>query len=140
MERPAIPVCAASATLAATPSGSTAWPPSKSALTGTATASATARRWSSTCSSAAPPSGRPTVHANPELVVASAGKPSCSSARALPASHGFGITKQPDSWSRWNSAIRSASTAMATPLSLCWSRTLLAPPPAVADRLGYSLR
>ena len=44
-------------------------------------------------------SGRPIDHANPELVVASALKPSWASARALPTSHGFGITKQPDSWS-----------------------------------------
>ena len=57
-------------------------------------------------------SALPIVHANPALVVANAVKPSCCNARALPASHGFGITKHPDSWSRWNSAIRSSRVVM----------------------------
>src|SRR5690349_24085182 len=35
---------------------------------------------------------RPSVNANPELVVASALKPSAPSTRAEPTSHGFGIT------------------------------------------------
>src|SRR5436309_1309335 len=35
------------------------------------------------------------VHANPALVEASALKPRCCRARALPTSHGFGSTKQP---------------------------------------------
>src|SRR4051812_24578247 len=35
------------------------------------------------------------LHAHPELVVASAGKPRPASRRALPASHGLGMTKQP---------------------------------------------
>jgi hypothetical protein len=34
--------------------------------------------------------------ANPELVLASALKPRAASSRALPTSHGFGMTKQPD--------------------------------------------
>ena len=38
----------------------------------------------------------PIDHAMPALVVASAGNPSCASTRALPASHGLGITKQPE--------------------------------------------
>ena len=42
-----------------------------------------------------PLSGRPCDQAKPELVVASAGNPSCASSLALPASHGLGITKQP---------------------------------------------
>jgi hypothetical protein len=36
-------------------------------------------------------------HANPALVVASAGNPSWVNSLALPTSHGFGITKQPAS-------------------------------------------
>jgi hypothetical protein len=32
----------------------------------------------------------------PELVVASAGNPSCANSRALPRSQGLGMTKQPD--------------------------------------------
>ena len=51
MDSPAIPVAAASFTLSATCSGSTANPPSKSAFTGTFTAAATTRRCSSTSSS-----------------------------------------------------------------------------------------
>ena len=71
----------ASFTFALTCSGSTACPPSKSAFTGTATASATSRRCSSTSSSLTWPSARPNVQANPELVVARALKPICSKAR-----------------------------------------------------------
>ena len=52
-----------------------------------------------------PLSERPSVHACPALVVASASKPIRSSATALPTSHGFGITKQPSACSR-----RKAST------------------------------
>jgi hypothetical protein len=44
IERPAIPVAAASDTFALTSSGSTAKPPAKSAFTGTSTAVATTRR------------------------------------------------------------------------------------------------
>lgn len=40
-------------------------------------------------------SNRPVDHANPELVLASARKPIACSIRALPASQGLGITKQP---------------------------------------------
>src|SRR6186713_3302956 len=45
------------------------------------------------------PSRRPSVNANPELVVASASKPSASNTRAEPASHGFGITNGSPAWS-----------------------------------------
>ena len=38
------------------------------------------------------------MNANPELVVASAWKPSASSTRADPASHGFGITNGSPTW------------------------------------------
>ena len=40
-------------------------------------------------------SARPVVHAYPALVDASAAKPRCWSIRALPTSHGLGMTKQP---------------------------------------------
>src|SRR5436190_23762184 len=52
-----------------------------------------------TSSSVTSPSARPSENANPELVVASALKPSSSSMRAEPASHGFGITNGSPSWS-----------------------------------------
>ncbi len=41
------------------------------------------------------PSTRPSELARPRLVVASASKPSEARSRAVPASHGFGITKAP---------------------------------------------
>src|SRR6476661_3745141 len=47
-------------------------------------------------------SGRPRENANPADVVASAWNPSLSRKTALPMSHGFGMTKQPSSWSWWN--------------------------------------
>jgi hypothetical protein len=50
------------------------------------------------------PSGRPSVNANPELVVASALNPSAASTRAEPASHGFGIRNAVPSWSARNAA------------------------------------
>ncbi len=106
IEIPAIPVVTARATLAATPSGSSAKPPSKSALIGRSTAAAIAFRCARASSTDTPLSGRPVLHANPELVVASAVKPRCARYRALPISHGFGITKQPASWSVRNVAIR----------------------------------
>ena len=95
IESPAIPVATAAVTLAATSPGSTAKPPSKSAFTGSVTADATARRWASASSRVTWLSALPSVQAKPALVVARAGKPSCSRARALPASQGFGITKHP---------------------------------------------
>ena len=41
----------------------------------------------------APPSGTPQAQAMPALVVAMAGKPTCSRTRAEPASQAFGSTK-----------------------------------------------
>src|SRR6185503_21330607 len=41
------------------------------------------------------PSRRPSVNARPALVVVRASKPSPARIRAVPASHGFGITKAP---------------------------------------------
>ena len=68
----------------------------------------------------------PSVQANPALVVARAGKPICSRTRALPTSHGFGITKQPAECRRWNSAIRSSGTFMSHLACCLLRRTLLA--------------
>ena len=50
------------------------------------------------------PSMRPSVKAKPELVVASALKPSASRTRAEPASQGFGITNGSPSWRARKSA------------------------------------
>jgi len=49
---------------------------------------------------------------NPALVVASARKPSCASVRALPTSHGLGITKQPEECIRRNAVTRSSAADM----------------------------
>jgi len=63
-------------------------------------------------------------HANPELVVAMAGKPICASTRAVPTSHGFGMTKVPEECRRWNSATRSSCTVMPHLLDQAASRSL----------------
>ena len=80
-----------------------------------------------TSSSVTPPSRRPSVNAKPELVVASALKPSASSTRAEPASHGFGITNGSPSCSAANAAAFSglahgaaASASTASPCSAKW--------------------
>jgi hypothetical protein len=90
IESPAIPVAVAAATLARTAVGTIAKPPSKSALTGTSTPWTIDRKWVKACSSDTPLAGRPKDQASPALVVASAGKPSSASTRALPRSHGLG--------------------------------------------------
>src|SRR2546423_1915087 len=59
---------------------------------------------STTSSSVALPSRRPSVKANPELVVASALNPSAASTRAEPASHGFGSTNASPAWRSRKSA------------------------------------
>src|SRR5947208_8194716 len=65
-----------------------------------------------TWSSVTSPSRRPCVNANPELVRATALKPSAARTRAEPASHGFGITNGSPAWSarkasplRWGSCM-----------------------------------
>src|SRR5436190_4375925 len=68
------------------------------------TASASSAVCAITSSSVTSPSARPNVNAKPELVVASALKPSSSSMRAEPASHGFGMTNGSPEWSARNSA------------------------------------
>src|SRR4051812_47297254 len=69
------------------------------------TAPASSAVCSITSSSVTSPSARPSVNANPELVVASALKPSASSMRAEPASHGFGMMNGSPSWRARNSAV-----------------------------------
>src|SRR6185503_1334047 len=107
IDRPATPVVVAILTLRATSVGIVAKPSSKSALTGTSTASAIERRWAMVSFLDTLLSRLPSDHASPELVVASAGNPSCSSTRALPTSHGLGMTKQPLSCRRRKTARES---------------------------------
>src|SRR5688572_2433357 len=64
--------------------------------------------WASIMSRGTSWSARPCVNAKPALVVARAGKPSPRSQRALPTSHGFGMTKQPLSCKARKRATRSA--------------------------------
>src|SRR5689334_15261376 len=80
--------------------------------TGSAVASVRAATCAATSSSVVWPSRRPSVNANPELVVASALKPSASSARADPASHGFGITNGSPSWRARNASAFAVWFAM----------------------------
>ncbi len=85
---------------------------------GSAVAKSSAATCSQTSSSVTPPSRRPSVNANPELVVASAEKPSASRTRADPASHGFGITNGSPSCSERNASAFSRcrpSTGMDPP-------------------------
>ena len=76
--------------VSATPAGSSANAFSRSAETGRLVAAAIAAACPSASSRVTAPSRRPSVAANPPLVVASAAKPSEASSRAEPASHGLG--------------------------------------------------
>ena len=114
MESPATPVSMQSPTPSATPSGSTAKPSPKSAFTGSPVAVTIDRTCASIASRGTAPSGNAWANAAPALVVASAGKPRCSRYRAVPASQGFGSTKQPVSWSLRNAA--RAAVVMGSPL------------------------
>src|SRR5205085_11363514 len=76
----------------------------RSTAIGSVAASARAVTCAATSSSVGCPSRRPSVNANPELVLASALKPSASRARADPASHGFGITNGAPSWRARNAS------------------------------------
>ncbi len=89
-EQPASPAAAASLMVSATPAGSSANAFSRSAETGRLVAATIAAACPSASSRVTAPSRRPSVAANPPLVVASAAKPSEASSRAEPASHGFG--------------------------------------------------
>ena len=82
--------------------GRAPYPFSRSAEIGRSVARSSARTCAAISSSVTPPSRRPSVNANPELVVASAWKPSASSTRADPASHGLGMTNGSPTWSSRN--------------------------------------
>src|SRR5439155_10193102 len=115
-------VFTAGATLAPTLSCSCAKPSSKSALTGISTAAQIALRWLQTSSTVTLLSARAMVQAKPALVEASALKPRCCRARALPASCGLGIMKHPDSCSLRNAARLSADVSMISPRLFCLRR------------------
>src|SRR5215471_9197225 len=89
-EQPASPVSAARVTVRATPPGSSAKQFSRSAETGSSVAATIAAACARASSRLTEPSRRPSVAANPELVVASAWKPREASNAADPRSHGFG--------------------------------------------------
>src|SRR3954452_20109042 len=78
--------------------------------TGRSVAASISRALAIASSSDTPPSRRPSVNAKPELVVASAWKPSAASTLAEPASHGFGMMN--GSLSR---RARNASVFVVTP-------------------------
>src|SRR3954465_5841676 len=80
--------------------------------TGIDTAFARRRVCSTTSSRVTSPSARPSVNAKPELVVASALKPSSSSIRAEPTSHGFGITNGSPSWRARNAVLVSRKVVL----------------------------
>lgn len=81
----------------ATPSGPSAKQSSRSALTGNGVAAAITATWSMASSAVTPPSGLPSVAANPELVVAIAANPSEANSLAKPASQALGmISGSPD--------------------------------------------
>ena len=75
----------------------------------------TASTCRTTSSSAALPSARPIVNAKPELVVASALKPSDSSTFAEPVSHGLGMTNGSPACSARNAAPFSAVVVRGAP-------------------------
>ncbi len=91
-DAPAAPAAAAAVIVAATPAGSSAKQSSRSAFTGSGVAAASAAVWAIASSAVTPPSRRPSVAANPELVVAMAANPSEANSFAEPASQAFGIT------------------------------------------------
>src|SRR6185437_7829843 len=107
IDNPATPVSTQRLTFFFRPSMSRAWPSSKSAFTGRSVAATISRQCASTASISMLLSACARDHAKPELVVASALKPSAASACAEPASQGFGIRKQPDSCSLRNAARRA---------------------------------
>src|SRR3954453_7002735 len=104
MEPPTAPASAARGIASAASSGAGPCPFSRSTETGRSVARSSACVCSITSSSVAAPSGRPSVNAKPELVLASALKPSAARTLAEPASQGFGMTKVSPSWSERKSA------------------------------------
>ena len=84
--QPQSPASIAAVTVAATSSGEGPKPSSRSAETGRSTAPTSARAFSSASAreTAASPSRRPSMKANPAEVLATASKPSPAISRALP--------------------------------------------------------
>src|SRR5207244_11678688 len=110
------PASASSATVSATPPGSSGKQRSLSTLSGSEVAAASAATWATSSSRVTVWSTLPIDQANPALVVASASKPHEASSRAEPMSHGLGIT---NSCSRACSArklARRSPTDMLLPL------------------------
>src|SRR6266702_30439 len=79
------------------------------------------------------------VQAKPALVEASALKPRCCNAFALPTSNGLGMMKQPLSCNFLNAARLSADVSMVTPRIVCWRRQHRCATPAPPDALGHDL-
>src|SRR5438445_7490380 len=79
------------------------------------------------------------VQAKPALVEASALKPRCCNAFALPTSNGLGMMKQPLSCNFLNAARLSADVSMVTPQIVCWRRLHRCAAPAPPDALGHDL-
>src|SRR3954470_9327111 len=116
MDAPAAP---ATATLRIASPGEP-YPFSRSTETGMSTSVVSRATWFTSSASDVPPSARPRVNAKPELVVASAGKPSDSSTRAEPTSHGFGIRNGAPECSALNrSACDDTQHVLPVPLELC---------------------
>src|SRR5689334_9063957 len=95
MDPPTRPAAAARRMVSATVSGASPYPFSRSPLTGSSVAPASA----DTCCIIVPRStvvsGLPNENAMPALVVANASKPKCASMRADPTSQGLGMMKAP---------------------------------------------
>src|SRR6185437_8700849 len=139
IERPATPVFTARATLAPTLSGSCAKPSSKSALTGISTAAQIAARWVQTSSTVTRLSALPMVHAKPALVEASALKPRCCKAFALPTSNGLGMMKHPLSCNFLNAARLSAVVSMVASFFICLRREHSSASPVPPDASRHDL-
>src|SRR5262245_16871470 len=99
MEPPTAPDPATRVIASAAACGLAPYPFSRSTETGSRVARSSARACSTTSSNVVAPSARPSVNANPELVLASAGKPSAASTFAEPASHGLGMRNTPSACS-----------------------------------------
>ena len=100
-------------TVPATPPESSGKQRSLSTFNGSSVAAATCPTCWTSSSRATRPSRRPSAHAKPALVVASASAPQEARSFAEPTSHGFGITKIPSR--AWSSAKRARRSADMTP-------------------------
>src|SRR5580765_8374225 len=105
IDAPTSPTSAARRIVSAAASGACPYPFSRSAATGRSVAStiALALERASSRVTEPSPSRRPSVNASPALVVVRASKPRPARIRAVPASHGLGMTNASGrSWSTWN--------------------------------------